>query len=89
MKRTMQRWLFMLGCLTAPLLVGCGLDDGGTEGEAEAEAEAEAEGECQEFSDFVIDLIENETADDTEPVEVAGLCFTDAEDPAAFDSLFE
>lgn len=88
MKRTMQRWLFMLGCLTSPLLVGCGLfDDDSNEGEAEAEAEAE--GECQEFSDFVIDLIENETADDTEPVEVAGLCFTDAEDPTAFDGLFD
>lgn len=42
------------------------------------------------FNDFVIDLVQNNTADDTDPVEINDLDFEfdEEEDPAAFDELF-
>lgn len=41
------------------------------------------------FEDFVIDLVQNQTREDGEPVSLDGLEFEFSEDPAAFDVLFE
>jgi len=44
---------------------------------------------CVDFSAVVSDLIENHTADDSEPVALEDETYcTDAEDPHAFDALF-
>jgi len=56
-------------------------DDGGTPGPGPTPHPGTG------FSAFVIDLIENQTADDTEPVAV-DYDTTDDETPGAFDSLF-
>lgn len=41
------------------------------------------------FNAFVIDLVQNDTADDSDPVEINDLDFEFDEDPAAFDELFD
>jgi hypothetical protein len=44
---------------------------------------------CVDFAAVVSDLIENHTADDTEPAALDdGTYCADAEDPHAFDALF-
>lgn len=44
----------------------------------------------QDFSAFVIDLIQNKTADDSEPVAIPdNLTNVETEDPAAFDAIVQ
>ncbi|CAN5131537.1 hypothetical protein BH24PSE2_BH24PSE2_22690 [soil metagenome] len=47
--------------------------------------------ESVDFTDFVIDLVQNNTADNTDPVEIndTEFEFADDDDPGAFDELFD
>ena len=90
----MRKLVFLVLALAAAG-VACGDDDGHTvppDAPATTPDAAQPDGPpggCGgELSAFVIELVENQTRDDNAPAPVDDCTFTDAEDPAAFDSLF-
>lgn len=64
-----------------------GQGDGGSNGDGGTDTDGGGGGNL-EFTDFVRDLIENHTADDTLPVTTEDKTFVDSEDPDAFEPAF-
>jgi|GEM_PF-1847717 len=92
-----------IALLGAALAVGCGGDDTnpgnptgdggttdtGTDSAPPPPPDAGDGGTDNEFSTFVIGLINTQTSPTTSPTTVDGKQFTDKHDPRAFDSLFD
>lgn len=93
------RRALLLAVLLGGLLLGGGLAgclDGGSEdgasGAGDGAGDLDEPGDdpgdgTLTFAEFVIDLIQNHTADDTEPVAI-DFSLPDDEDPDAFEELF-
>lgn len=87
----------ILAALAALAVAGCGDDDGGglppdaggLDAMQPVDAGMDGDGGSQvTFAEFVIDLIQNQTSDEVEPVPV-DFSLPDTEDPDAFDVLFQ
>jgi hypothetical protein len=86
----MKRWMLMT--LLACTLAACGGDDDGATRVPDASvptSDAGPDAGSATFTDFVIDLVEHKTADDSDPVTVDfGLPDPDQDNPAAYQRLF-
>jgi hypothetical protein len=72
----------------SPILALCGLLTLGAAGCSDGDDGAPAP-DTVAFEAFVLDLIQNQTADDNAPQSLSGLTFAFDEDPAAFAELFD
>ena len=83
---------YLLTALMAMLLSGCNVfDDDDDNAPPPDDGGMPPPMESVDFTGFVIDLVQNGTADDTEPVEINDIdfAFDDNDEPAAFDALFD
>jgi hypothetical protein len=87
------RYLLVSLCAAGVIGIGCGDDnvtmmhpDAG--GNPDGAMNPDGPNPQPTFVDFVKDLINNKTADNTEPVDFVNMNLADSEDPTAFDSLF-
>lgn len=82
---------FLLLMLMATFMTGCNVFEGDDDGPApEPGPDPDPPPvENVDFTGFVLDLVQNQTADNTAPVEINDIDFDFADDPAAFDELFD